>query len=89
MDWTKVVYLIGAGLMFALSIRVLFLLRKTRRLLNGTTELWEFVKKQPEVVPCYECKYYEEGVLFCPESDMRMKDGLIFCCYGERKENEK
>ena len=86
MDWTRIVYLVAAGLMLILSARTMFLLRKTRRLLGETTSVWEMVKGQPEVIPCYECKYYEEGVLFCPQSDMRMKDGLIFCCYGERKE---
>lgn len=89
MDWTKILYLISAGFMLILSARTLFLLRKTRRLTDDSMKLLNWLEKQPEVVPCYECQYYEEGVLFCPQSDMRMKDGLIFCCYGERKENEK
>lgn len=39
------------------------------------------------VTPCYECRFYLEDEPFCPKSGMKMKDGLIFCCYGESKED--
>lgn len=87
MDWTKILYLISAGLMMILSARTLFLLRKSRKLSDEMISLWAIIKSQPEVVPCYECRFYLEEEPFCPKSGMKMKDGLIFCCYGDRKES--
>lgn len=86
MDWTMILYLISAVACSVIAILESNLLRKTKGLNGEVEDLLNTLKAMPEVVPCYECKYYEEGVLFCPESDMRMKDGLIFCCYGERRD---
>jgi hypothetical protein len=86
MDWIKILYLIVIAVNTVLIGYEDRLIRKTKANLVNTEGLLKKLREMPEVVPCYECKYYEEGVLFCPKSDMRMKDGLIFCCYGERKE---
>lgn len=86
MDGLRILYLFSTGLMVALSVRTLFLLRKTRKLTDDSTKLLDWLKKQPDVVPCYECRFYLENEPFCPKSGMKMKDGLIFCGYGERKE---
>lgn len=86
MDWTKVVYLItamGNIILLAFETR---LLRKTKGNLNNTEDLLDKLREMPDVVPCYHCQFYQEGEPFCPKSGMRMKDGLIFCCYGDRKE---
>lgn len=87
MDWIKILYLIVIVVNVILIGYEDRLIRKTKANLADTGDLLKKLHEMPDVVPCYECKYYEEGVLFCPESDMRMKDGLIFCCYGERKES--
>ena len=89
MDWTKILYLISTGLMWFLIISEARLLRKTKRNLHDTDWLLKRLREMPDVVPCYECRFYLEEEPFCPKSGMKMKDGLIFCCYGERKENEE
>ena len=87
MSWVDILWLITAGANVVLLVWEGRLLRKTRKLNGDVGDLLNFLKGMPEVVPCYECKYYEEGAPFCPKSAMRMKDGLIFCCYGDRKES--
>lgn len=87
MDWTEILYLIAAGACLVIAILESNLLRKTKGLNGEVEDLLNTLKAMPEVIPCYECKYYEEGVPVCPKSGMWMKDGLIFCCYGERKES--
>ena len=66
-----------------------FLIVKESRLLKKTkkniVDMEKFMDDIPKLVPCYECCYYKEGEPFCPKSNMKMKDGLIFCCYGERE----
>lgn len=86
MDWSEILWLITVGANMVLLGYESRLLKKTRKLNDEVGGLLNHLMEMPDVVPCYECKYYEEGALFCPKSGMTMKDGLIFCCYGERKE---
>lgn len=87
MDWTKIIYLISAGACLILLIKEKNLIRKTDALLEQMESDCALLQAMPRVIPCYECRFYLEGEPFCPKSGMRMKDGLIFCCYGERKED--
>ena len=87
MDWTEILYLILAGACLVISVLESNLLRKTKGLNGEVEDLLNCLKEMPDVVPCYECRFYLEEEPFCPKSGMRMKDGLIFCCYGERKED--
>ena len=89
MDWIKIVYWCFLALLWVLIFLEFRLLKKTKK---GNDELEEICNKYrecandlPKLVPCYECRYYKEGEPFCPKSNMKMKDGLIFCCYGERE----
>ena len=84
----KILYVIVIIANLILMIYEGRLLRKTRENLDNTDELLAQARAMPKVVPCYECQFYHEDEPFCPKSGMRMKDGLIFCCYGERKEKE-
>ena len=86
MDWTRILYLITAVANVILLACESRLIRKTKGNLNDTEVLLNQVREMPDVVSCYECRFYLEGEPFCPKSGMKMKDGLIFCCYGERKE---
>lgn len=87
MDWTRILHLITAVANVILLTFEGRLIRKTKRNLNDTDNLLKLLKEMPDVVPCYECRFYLEGEPSCPKSGMKMKDGLIFCCYGERKED--
>lgn len=81
MDWTKILYLCLATVMAVLLTLEGRSLRKSKKLNDDLEKLAEDI---PKLVPCYDCCYYKEGEPFCPKSNMKMKDGLIFCCYGER-----
>lgn len=87
MDWTRILYLITAVANVILLAYESRLIRKTKGNLNDTEDLLNQLREMPDVVPCYECRFYLEGEPSCPKSGMKMKDGLIFCCYGERKED--
>lgn len=89
MDLIKIVWLItvvGNVILLAYESK---LIRETDDNLSNTRKLLNRLREMPDVVPCYECRFYLEEEPFCPKSGMKMKDGLIFCCYGERKESEK
>lgn len=86
MSWVEILWLITAGANVVLLVYEGRLLRKTRKLNGDVSGLLNFLKGMPDVVPCYECRFYLEEEPFCPKSGMKMKDGLIYCCYGERKE---
>lgn len=86
MDWVRVLVLITAGANMILLMYDSMLIGKTKRNLNEVCELLELARALPDVVPCYECRFYLEDEPFCPKSGMKMKDGLIYCCYGEREE---
>lgn len=86
MDWIKILYLIVIAVNLVLSTYESRLIRKTKGNLNNTENLLTRLRGMPDVVPCYECRFYLEEEPFCPTSGMKMKDGLIFCCYGDRKE---
>lgn len=89
MDWTKILYICLSAVMWVLVVLEERSLRKTKKLNADLEEICdrygECVDDLPKLVPCYECCYYKEGEPFCPKSNMKMKDGLIFCCYGERE----
>jgi len=89
MDRIKILYLIVIAVNLVLIGHEGRLIRKTKANLADTGDLLKKLCEMPDVVPCYECQFYLEGEPFCPKSGMRMKEGLIFCCYGERKEDEK
>lgn len=82
MDWIRTVHLCFVVVLGVLSSLELRSLRKTKKL---NDELEVLAEDIPKLVPCYECCHYKEGEPFCPKSNMKMKDGLIFCCYGERE----
>lgn len=88
MDWTKILWLITAGANVVLLTYESRLLRKTRGLNDDVKGLLNHLKEMPDVVPCHECRFYLEEEPFCPKSGMKMKDGLIFCCYGDRGDND-
>jgi hypothetical protein len=76
-------------ILFAINGR---LVKKTRQLndeLEGDIGCVKLLAEDlPKIVPCYECKFYQEGEPFCPKSGMKMKGGLIYCCYGEREDSD-
>lgn len=86
MDWTKIIHLISAGACLILLIKEKNLIRKTDALLEQMESDYALLQAMPRVIPCYECRFYLEEEPSCPKSGMKMKDGLIFCCYGEREE---
>lgn len=86
MDWSRILYLIATSAMLILIVLESRLLGKTKKNLRDTDWLLKRLREMPDVVPCYECRFHLEEESFCPKSGMKMKDGLIYCCYGERKE---
>lgn len=90
MDWTKILYICLSAVMGVLIVLEARLLKKSKKLNDEIEEFLDDILKNaediPKLVPCYECCHYKEGEPFCPKSNMKMKDGLIFCCYGEREQ---
>lgn len=90
MDWTKILYICLSAVMGVLIVSESRLLKKSKELNDDLEKALDTYGKcvddLPKLVPCYECCYYKEDEPFCPKSNMKMKDGLIFCCYGERKD---
>ena len=87
MDWTKIIWLIMDAIMLDLIIKEWNLLRETEKLNDDIMGLAKRLHEMPQVIPCYECRFYSEDAT-CPKSGMQMKEGLIYCCYGEREDSE-